>query len=246
MMGNGSSDDRAFDAMQAMLSHMHRKQDMQPLADAVRLHFGTGRSMYRANRHLWERAGLRRNDALLFSLMKDIARYSRLNAYGDHPRIGSLKEASPYLAANFIGLHVERFCMFCVNQRGCLKERVVLSEGIADTALFDLRRLLVETVRIHPLGGVIIAHNHPGGTLRPSQEDIDCTLEAIDALSALNAPLLDHVIVANDKVVSLRANGFIPEEQWLAQEPKHRILRGWIPAQEDSAPVRKQKKADNH
>lgn len=229
----------AVDVAEAMLNHMHRRQDHSAILETMRKNFPSEHSMYRANRQLWERIGLRKNDALLFSLMKDIVRYSRINAYGEHPPLGSLKIASPYLAAHFTDLSVEHFYMFCLNQHGRLKERILLDEGIADTALFDLRKLLLETVRLRPLGGIIIAHNHPAGTLRPSQEDIDCTLEAINALALLEAPLLDHVIVAHGKVVSLRQNGFVPEEQWLNQNPRHRILRGWLSPEPNAASKRK-------
>lgn len=222
-----------------MLAHLHRKQDISALTETINRNFPNGHSMYRANSQLWSRVGLKNNDALLFSLMKDVARYASQSAYGDHPSLRNLAEASPYLATHFSDLNVEHFYMFCLNSRGKLKERILLNAGIADTALFDLRRLLLETVRLRPLGGVIIAHNHPGGTLRPSQDDIDCTLDAIEALSALEAPLLDHVIVAHGKVVSLRQNGFVPEEQWLNQNPRHRILRDWLSPAENAAPIRK-------
>lgn len=241
-MKSASNDERVFNAAQAMLEHMHRKQDHSALVESIRARFPNGRSLYRANRHLWERIGLRPNDALLFSLIKDVVRCARISEFGEHPPMGNLDLAAPYLNASFIGLGVEHFYMFCINRRGSLKERILLSEGIADTALFDLRRLLMEVVRLRPLGGVIIAHNHPGGTMRPSQDDIDCTLEAIEALTALNAPLLDHLIVADGKVVSLRQNGFIPEEQWLNQNPRHRLLCNWLPGENISG--HKKKKAN--
>ena len=87
--------------------------------------------------------------------------------------------------------------------------------------------MLAELVRVNPCA-VILSHNHPGRTLRPSQADVDCTMEALRALTAVGVPLLDHVIIAGDRAVSLRANGYIPAGLWLAQNPQHRQLRLWL------------------
>lgn len=239
----GSPENNAFDVLERTLAHMHRREDPQPMMELIRSRFPSAESMYRANRYLWLRMGLRKNDALLFSLMKDICRYTQVSSYGEHPHIATLREASPYLAANFFGMGVEYFYMYTLNRAGNLKERIRLNAGIADTALFDLRTLLMETVRQQPLGGVIIAHNHPGGTMRPSQDDIQCTLEAIHALSALNVPLLDHVIIARGKVVSLRLNGFVPEDVWVRSHPKHRILHSWLSAEDLPPPAASKKQS---
>lgn len=242
-MSVDEKDRRSFDAVDAAIAQLHRRQDTSALRSAVRRQFGSGHAMFMATHHLWERMGMRPIDAFYFENIKHVTRYSLRTSYGKHPKIGTLKEASPYLASNFFGLSVERFLMFCVNQRGNMKERFLLNEGIADTALFDLRTLLRETSHQRPLGGVIIAHNHPQGTLRPSQEDIDCTVEAIDALSSLGIPLLDHVIVAGSQVVSLRENGFIPESVWAAQHPNHRMLKNWLSGTDDPpVPTGKKKK----
>ena len=51
---------------------------------------------------------------------------------------------------------------------------------------------------------IILCHNHPGGTLSPSQEDIDSTRVMIDIGRVLGIRILDHFILTPDDYLSLR------------------------------------------
>lgn len=88
--------------------------------------------------------------------------------------------------------------------------RLVAEEQIA--------RGSVATVSIHPrmifkraleLGAVtiILAHNHPSGDARPSEEDICTTRSVIEIGKALDVVLTDHLIIAGAQCVSMRDLG---------------------------------------
>lgn len=51
---------------------------------------------------------------------------------------------------------------------------------------------------------IIVAHNHPAGTLAPSGEDIDTTKKLVEAGRLIGVPLLDHIIVAKSGFYSIR------------------------------------------
>ncbi len=231
---NSSSEvrsERAFGAAEALLAHLHPREDAGAAVQTLREHFGSADAAFRADAHALESLGLRADDALLLSRLTELSRRVQGMRFERHPRLARLREASDYLVALYHGLQVERFYLLCLDARGRLRERILLQEGTSDGALFSLRRMLAETLRAGA-DAVIISHNHPGLTLRPSRDDLACTLEAIRALTAVGVPLLDHVIVAGRQAVSLRLNGFIPADQWLAQRPEHRLLYGWL--EEDS------------
>lgn len=216
-----------FDGMEEMLALIHKSRPTKPAVDNLRLCLGCGNTLYRTDRYVLQRLGMNRLDALFFSLVPELARLTERTSYGEHPRIGRLEEASGYLASNFIGLQDEYFYLFCLNHHGKLKERVLLHKGIEDRALFDLNTVTTEMMRADP-AAIIVAHNHPQGTLRPSEADILCTEELLNSCAMLGIPLLDHVIVADGAVVSLRDNGFIPEAVWLEQDPGSALLRAWL------------------
>lgn len=57
---------------------------------------------------------------------------------------------------------------------------------------------------------VILAHNHPGGTPRPSSEDLNATEAVKKALELVGLRLLDHIIVTSAGVyTSFREDGYL-------------------------------------
>ena len=112
---------------------------------------------------------------------------------------------------------------------GKLIRPVLLQRGGVDNAPFYLRQLL--TVALDEQARfIVLAHNHPGGTKRPSNEDIRCTLQALEAFAPLRIPLLDHIIIAGEAVVSIRQIGLLPNMLWTAAQPGSKIVNGWLNA----------------
>lgn len=216
----------AFEAVLALLKHLHRNEDIQPLRAEIAFRFGSANALFSADRHIWQQLGLRPNDALLLSRLCEISRYADQSRYSRHPRLDSPQAALNYLVSNYRGLREERFYMLCLDRRGVLKEKVFLYAGTADCTLLNLRKLLREAVRISP-AAVLLSHNHPGETLKPSYDDIASTQDAMRALSAVGIPVLDHFIIAGDRGVSLRMNAYIPEQSWIKQQPDNLMLRLW-------------------
>ena len=68
---------------------------------------------------------------------------------------------------------------------------------------------LVETALRHQANSVILAHNHPGGSTRPSAADINVTIRIVTALESISIKVLDHIIVAGDKYVSFAERGLL-------------------------------------
>lgn len=219
-------DAQALDALLSMVQHLNRKEDIRELREKLAFHFGSANALFAADRYIWQQLGFKPNDALLLSRISEISRYADQARYSRHPRLNTPQLALNYLVSNYRGLQTERFYMLCLDKRGYLKEKIFLYEGTADCTLINLHKLLGEAVRISP-AAVILSHNHPGGTLAPSQDDIASTRDAMRALSAMGIPVLDHLIIAGDRGVSMRMSGSIPELDWANQQPDNRLLCTW-------------------
>lgn len=228
--------DRAFQALNGLLGHMHPKKDTRAVVAQLRSNFHSADALFAAAPIMTERAGLHPHDALLLSKLPELNRHIALESFGKRPKLNQLPLASKYLIANFHGLKVERFYMLCLDARGRLMECVFLQEGTLDGALFSLKQVLAELMRVNP-AAVVISHNHPGNTLRPSQEDINCTLELLDAMNVVGIPLLDHIIIAGQRAVSMRENGYVPSSLWINQRSDNRLWQDWLCKEEqDPAP----------
>ncbi len=233
--------DSAFRCVETMLAHTRPKQDTHSIVETLRERFVSANAMFSAEAHLLQKSGLHPHDALLMSCIPSLARYVARTSFDKSYRLDHIENAGKYLTANFYGYQVEHFHVLHLDARGRLMERTALHEGMADCSLFNLKKLLSEIMRVSPKA-VILSHNHPGGTLRPSQEDIDCTMDALRALSVVGVPMLDHIIIAGSDVISLRENGFIPAAYWLEQAPNNRMLRNFLLPPGEDPPVPKSKK----
>jgi len=56
---------------------------------------------------------------------------------------------------------------------------------------------------------IIVAHNHPSGSLKPSEEDLRATKRLANAGEIVGIPLLDHLIVCEDSFLSMKEEGYL-------------------------------------
>lgn len=56
---------------------------------------------------------------------------------------------------------------------------------------------------------IIIGHNHPAGSLMPSNADIEATKRIAEAGKVLGISLLDHIIVTDSDYISLKEKGYL-------------------------------------
>lgn len=88
------------------------------------------------------------------------------------------------------------------------------------TGYFEVHRGTINTSLVHPrevfkrallnnASNIMVAHNHPSGDPNPSKEDIQITERLKEAGNLLGINLLDHIIVGEDKYISLKEKGIL-------------------------------------
>lgn len=224
---NEDRNERLFNAVETALVHLHKKQSPAEQMDVLRSRYDSAMYMLESNSHMLASAGLSRADALYFSAIPAITRRCRKDEFGDKPRLNTVSVMAEYLKGFFVGIHVEHFYMVCLDKNGRHIDTVLLQRGGDDSAPFYLGQMLSVAVR-KGASAVVLCHNHPGGTLRPSQEDLACTLEAMNALASTNIVLLDHIIIAGKQPVSIRECGLILAHLWMSQDMKGSLNRNWL------------------
>jgi DNA repair protein RadC len=114
------------------------------------------------------------------------------------PQESPVLNRADLIAAHFepvaSGLDVEKFWVLCLNRRNRLRKRVEVSSGTATAALAHPREVFRAAIR-EGAAAVVCAHNHPSGDPSPSAADIQLTRQLREAASAVDIPLLDHVII---------------------------------------------------
>ncbi len=216
-----------FRAIERTQAFLHKRVPPDAAMADIRRRYPAPQFFIEANRHALEQAGLCRTDAFYYSSIPDLARTAISQQWGRKPRLASLSRMKAYLASLYIGVHVECFYLILLDGRGQLIRPVLLQRGEVDRASFYMSQLLSVTL-MEGAKYILLAHNHPGGTKRPSREDLNCTLQALNAFVPLNIPMLDHMIVARDTVVSIRQTGLLPDMLWIAAAPRNGLVRNWL------------------
>lgn len=100
----------------------------------------------------------------------------------------------------------ERFhAVFLDAERRYLGDAAIAQGGVS--ALTLRMRDLFGSALATGANGIIVAHNHPSGHCRPSQNDIAATRRLVAIGAALDVELIDHLIFTRDSVYSMRAGG---------------------------------------
>lgn len=116
--------------------------------------------------------------------------------------------AREYVCLQIGGEPVEVFCALYLDSQNRVIAFDRLSVGtLAQTSVYP--RELARASLAHNAAAVILAHNHPSGSLHPSKADAALTQTIKAALALVDVRVLDHVIVGGGKSVSMASMGML-------------------------------------
>ena len=126
----------------------------------------------------------------------------------DLVQVKSSRDAYEILTPTMSDLPHEEFWVLYLNR----SNKVIYKErhstgGIAGTVADT--KLVIRTAILKRASGIIIAHNHPSGNLRPSQADVDLTKNFKEAAKVVEVNLLDHIIITQSDYYSFADEGLI-------------------------------------
>jgi DNA repair protein RadC len=98
----------------------------------------------------------------------------------------------------------EHFVVLILNARHELQCRETVSIGSLNASIVHPREVFLPAI-LHSAASVVLVHNHPSGDPEPSEEDLSITRRLVQVGDLLGIGVLDHVIVAERGVVSLRS-----------------------------------------
>ncbi len=122
--------------------------------------------------------------------------------YDNCDKLKSLFE--PY----FVGLTHEEFRLACFDSNLRVLSNILIAAGSPTSAEFSMRKIVSEVLRTSAVSAVI-AHNHPRSDSLASLEDQEATRNISFILKNLDVQLVDHIIVIENRSVSLRQLGYI-------------------------------------
>ena len=91
----------------------------------------------------------------------------------------------------------EQFIVIYLNQANKVIGTMNVFSGSINSTVIDIKLILASGILLMS-SGVIVAHNHPSGNLKPSREDLALTKRLSTALQYMEMKLVDHFIITPD------------------------------------------------
>ena len=103
-------------------------------------------------------------------------------------------------------LPYEEFWLLLLNRANRVVRKVKISEGGISGTVVDPKKIFQICLEQHATS-IILGHNHPSGTVTPSEADNKITKKIKDCGLLLDVAVLDHIIVGDDRFYSFADEG---------------------------------------
>ena len=103
--------------------------------------------------------------------------------------------------------HEEFWVIFLSRNNNVIKTDCISKGGVSGTVV-DMRLILKPAIE-NLASGIILAHNHPTGNLKPSQEDIHLTKKVKEAARLIDMIVQDHLIIGDQEYFSFADEGIL-------------------------------------
>ncbi len=195
------------EVLELLLYYSIPMRDTNGLSHKMIQQFGSLAGVLEAPQHeLMKEYKLSEVTTTLISLVAPLSRRYLKDRWGRKIHLSNSDMAGQYVASLFTGKTDECFYVVCMDAGNKVISSALVQQGTINETPVHPRKIAEEALK-HKANSVIVAHNHPGGTLKPSNSDKEATRRVKDALKVLSVTLTDHIIVAGTNFYSMAEHG---------------------------------------
>ena len=140
----------------------------------------------------------------LFPILGCVERCMLQEKKSPHPILKTIEERGKYVKSIFYGKLIENFYMISLDKHF----RAFRFDKVSSGNSIEVPVYISEVVKLalrNNASYVILAHNHPGGNLTASADDISITRNLNAGLRTVGIELLDHIIVSHGDFCSMKS-----------------------------------------
>lgn len=215
--------DRGIDALtdsevlELILTLGTPRRDCKKAARAALNKFGSLPEVLEASAaELQKVAGIGSSNSFALTFIQAVSRRFLKERLRDRHYLHSSREVADYLVHSMRDLKKEVFTVIFMDASHSIINTATIAEGTLTTNTIYPRELVKMALEQHA-AALVIAHNHPSGSLEPSADDINLTRHLFAACRLVNVNLLDHLIIGGSETpYSFADHGLMAE---IRQEP---------------------------
>ena len=199
-----------YEILELLLTYAIPIKDTKPIAKELIEKFGNLDGVVMASiDELMSVKGIKQNSAIFLNLLGDTSKYLyRGDMKRDGIQLRDKESLLKYLRSDIGFSSREEFKVIFLNNFNILVGSETLFVGTIDKSAVYPREILEKVIQ-YKAKGVIFAHNHPSGNLRPSKQDIQITEHMQEVLEMIDVKLLEHIIITKDGYFSFLQEGLI-------------------------------------
>ena len=195
-----------YELVEILLFSTIPRRDVKPLAKKLLEHFGNLYNLINADKEkLLLVDGINENICSSLYLIKEMIRRILKHKIIKQNVISSWGALLDYLKSTMSGLKVEQFRILFLNKKNVLIAEEIIGVGTIDQAPVYPREI-VKRALFHEAGAIILVHNHPSGSSKPSKADITLTDTIVETCNSVSISVHDHVIIAGNDYYSFKSN----------------------------------------
>lgn len=195
-----------YEVLEYLLSFLIPRKDTNPIAHELIDTFGSFYGVLCANfDELFAIKNMTKNAARMLPNFLAIARRAEISRTSRSHKLTTVKDAADILRPYFLGRNYECLYMMLLDINDRIISIDLLSKGISNITTVDVSKIVGKISRSQACK-IIFAHNHPGGNLHPSNEDIHMTNSLAHIITSMGKQLIDHLIFCGEKYYSFYEN----------------------------------------
>ena len=152
--------------------------------------------------------GIGEAKAIAIAAALELGRRRQAAGFLEKPQIKSSTDIARYLQTLLGDYQHEVFAVIFLNQANKINHFEIISEGGITGTVADPRIILKKALQEEAVS-IVLCHNHPSGSLRPSRADEALTHKITEAAKYFDIKVLDHIIVSNEGFYSFADEGIL-------------------------------------
>lgn len=199
-----------YELLEMLLFLAFPRKDTKELSKILFKKFGNLQAIINADiEQLKDVKGIGESAIFIIRLFHEIhLRILKDNIFNKEIKLNSTEAVEKYCKASMGNLTHEQVLALFINNSSNLVAEEVINVGNVDEAKV-CKNILISKATQNGAVGVILVHNHPSGSAKPSAEDKLLTLDIQRTLRQVDISLLDHIIVSKKETFSFSRNNLI-------------------------------------
>jgi DNA repair protein RadC len=198
-----------YEALELLLLFVARQKDMKPVAKDLIARFGSFKNVLDASyEELEDVPGVGPTAVTLIHFVKQAAARYLQQTSQSRFSLDSPEALIQYCILSMGAEPNEKFRVICLDSTFAIVAESDVAEGTVDQATVYPRKVMEIALQAKATS-LVFVHNHPDGTVTPSDFDRTLTRGLVLAAKTMHISVYDHIVVSRDTYFSFREDGLL-------------------------------------